>query len=172
MPSYVALGANLPSERFGPPRVTLSAALDMLAHRGLAIGARSSWYESAPVPASDQPWFVNAVVRLDRPPEPAQLLKVLHALETELGRVRSVRNAARAVDLDLIDAGGRVSADGTWPVLPHPRLHERAFVLMPLKEIAPDWRHPSCGTHIDALLAALPPGQTCRKAREADPSGS
>ena len=172
MPSYVALGANLPSERFGPPRVTLSRALDMLADRGLAIGARSSWYESAPVPASDQPWFVNAVVRLDRAPEPAPLLEILHELERELGRVRSIRNAPRAVDLDLIDAEGHVHADDSWPLLPHPRLHERAFVLMPLKEIAPDWRHPRCGTPINALIAALPEGQTCRRARAVDPSES
>ena len=163
MTAYVALGANLPSERYGPPRTTLAAALELLEARGLRIAARSSWYESAPVPASDQPWFINAVVRLEAPPAAAPLLETLHALEAELGRVRSVANAPRAVDLDLIDAGGRVSGPDAWPKLPHPRLHERAFVLMPLKEIAPDWRHPTSGEHVDALLAALPAGQTCRR---------
>lgn len=167
MMAYVALGANLPSEIYGPPRATLAAALEMLAADGLTIAARSSWYESAPVPASDQPWFVNAVVRLDDAPEPERLLTRLHELEAALGRVRSVANAPRAVDLDLIDAGGRISAPGAWPALPHPRLHARAFVLMPLKEIAPDWRHPESGTQIDDLLAALPAGQTCRRAPEA-----
>jgi 2-amino-4-hydroxy-6-hydroxymethyldihydropteridine diphosphokinase len=169
MPAYVALGANLPSHRFGPPRVTLARALEMLAGRGVRVAACSSWYESAPVPASDQPWFINAVVRLDDPPEPAQVLEMLHALEAELGRVRSVANAPRAADLDLIDADGRVTPDGAWPRLPHPRLHERAFVLMPLKEIAPDWRHPESGTHIDRLLAALPARQPCRRAVGGDP---
>lgn len=164
MMSYVALGANLPSERYGPPRTTLAAALARLEARGLRIAARSSWYESAPVPASDQPWFINAVVGLTDAPEPASLLETLHALEAELGRVRSVPNAPRAVDLDLIDAGGQVSGPAVWPRLPHPRLHERAFVLMPLQEIAPDWRHPASGAHVDTLLAALPTGQTCRRA--------
>jgi 2-amino-4-hydroxy-6-hydroxymethyldihydropteridine diphosphokinase len=168
MRSYVALGANLPSERFGPPRATLQAALDLLSAGGLTVANRSSWYESAPVPASDQPWFINAVVRLDDAPEPARLLALLHELEAELGRVRSVANAPRAVDLDLLDADGRVSEAASWPELPHPRLHARAFVLMPLKEIAPDWRHPANGTHIDALLAALPSGQTCRRAADGD----
>ncbi|MBK1668068.1 2-amino-4-hydroxy-6-hydroxymethyldihydropteridine diphosphokinase [Rhodovibrio sodomensis] len=172
MMSYVALGANLPSDRFGPPRATLHAAIAQLRQRGLTVGARSSWYASAPVPASDQPWFINAVVRLDDVLEPAWLLETLHALEAALGRVRSVRNAPRAVDLDLIDAGGRVSAPDDWPVLPHPRLHARAFVLMPLKEVAPDWRDPRSGTHIDALLAALPPGQTCRRAADGEPPES
>ncbi|MBK1698011.1 2-amino-4-hydroxy-6-hydroxymethyldihydropteridine diphosphokinase [Rhodovibrio salinarum] len=161
--SYIALGANLASERFGPPKATLTAALALMAERGLPVAARSSWYESAPVPMSDQPWFINAVVRLDATPDPGPLLETLHALEAELGRVRSIANAPRAVDLDLIDAGGRVSASDDWPVLPHPRLHARAFVLMPLKEIAPDWRHPATGTHIDTLLAALPADQSCRK---------
>jgi 2-amino-4-hydroxy-6-hydroxymethyldihydropteridine diphosphokinase len=164
MMSYVALGANLPSEAYGPPRTTLAAALDLMQARGLRIAARSSWFESAPVPASDQPWFINAVVCLDDAPEPARLLETLHALEAEFGRVRSVPNAPRAVDLDLIDAGGRVSGHEAWPQLPHPRVQDRAFVLMPLKEIAPDWRHPASGAHIDALLTALPEGQTCRRA--------
>ena len=168
MMSYVALGANLPSEHYGPPRATLTVALELLAARGFHIAARSSWYESEPVPASDQPWFINAVVRLDDVPDPARLMQTLHALEADLGRVRSVRNAPRAVDLDLIDAGGQVSGPDAWPTLPHPRLYERAFVLMPLKEIAPDWHHPASGRHIDALLAALPAGQTCRRARDDD----
>lgn len=172
MMSYVALGANLPSERFGPPRATLRAALDLLNDRGVAVAQRSSWYESAPVPASDQPWFINAVILMDDAPEPARLMETLHDVEAALGRVRSVPNAPRAVDLDLIDAGGQITGANQWPVLPHPRLHERAFVLMPLKEIAPDWRHPKSGTHIDTLLASLPSGQTCRRASDAEPPES
>jgi 2-amino-4-hydroxy-6-hydroxymethyldihydropteridine diphosphokinase len=162
MAIFVALGANLPSERFGPPRVTLEAALDLLHGRGFPVQARSSWYESAPVPASDQPWFVNGVARLDGPRDPAAALDALHRLEAELGRVRSVRNAARAVDLDLLDLDCRVSGPADWPRLPHPRLHERAFVLMPLAEVAPDWRHPTLGTSARTLLDALGDGQTCR----------
>jgi 2-amino-4-hydroxy-6-hydroxymethyldihydropteridine diphosphokinase len=162
MTTFIALGANLPSERFGPPRATLEAALDLLAARDLPVARRSRWYESAPVPASDQPWFVNGVAQLTEVPTPAETLRRLHDIEAELGRVRSVANAPRAVDLDLIDAGGRLSAPDAWPRLPHPRLHERAFVLLPLAELAPDWRHPETGQSIDALIARLPAGQTCR----------
>jgi 2-amino-4-hydroxy-6-hydroxymethyldihydropteridine diphosphokinase len=162
MPIFVALGANLPSERFGPPRDTLDAALDLLSARGFRVRARSSWYESAPVPASDQPWFVNAVAQLDAAGPPAETLNALHRLEAELGRVRSVRNAARAVDLDLLDVAGQVTASDAWPRLPHPRLHERAFVLMPLAEIAPDWRHPTLGRSARQLLDELDGTQTCR----------
>lgn len=166
MIAYIGLGANLHSERFGPPKTTLAAALDLLSDHGLRLGACSGWWESAPVPASDQPWFINAVVRLDAAPPAGPLLELLHRLEADLGRVRSVPNAPRAADLDLLDAGGQLSAPDGWPTLPHPRLHERAFVLMPLKEIAPDWQHPESGAPIDALLAALPPGQTCRPASD------
>jgi 2-amino-4-hydroxy-6-hydroxymethyldihydropteridine diphosphokinase len=88
---------------------------------------------------------------------PCDLLARLHAIEASFGRARRVRNEARPLDLDLIDYDGTVR-DGTdgGPVLPHPRAHERAFVLLPLADLAPGWRHPVSGARAAALLAALP----------------
>lgn len=164
----IGMGANLPSEAFGAPLDTLSGALTILRQRGAAVVARSSWYESAPVPASDQPWFVNAVAELASDMAPADLLAMLHEVERALGRRREERWAARTVDLDLLAHGTHVigwpgrAADPTGLVVPHPRLHERAFVLRPLAELAGQWRHPVLGRSAAELLAALPPGQTVR----------
>ena len=129
---------------------------------GIDVVARSPWYLSEPVPASDQPWFVNGVaaVATDLPPE--ALLARLLALETRFGRARGARNAARSLDLDLLDYDGRQCATATL-VLPHPRLHERRFVLVPLCDIAPDWRHPTLGVTATELVARLPPGLAIRR---------
>lgn len=154
---YVALGANLPGT-LGAPRATCEAALAMLEARGINILRCSRWYRTAPVPVSDQPWYVNAVVMVETGLPPAQLLDVLHEIEEALGRVRTVANAARVIDLDLLAYRDRI-AGPPGPVLPHPRLHERAFVLLPLRDVAPVWRHPVSGAHIEALIAALPPDQ-------------
>lgn len=164
---YIGLGANLPSQRYGPPRPTLEAALALLSEQGLPIRRRSRWYSSAPVPAGDQPWFVNGVAEVDSALPPPDVLRVLHAVEDAIGRVRTVRNAPRAVDLDLLDAHGQVSEPDAWPQLPHPRLHERAFVLMPLAELAPDWRHPTLGRSAEDLLAEVPADQACHLLEEA-----
>lgn len=156
----IGIGGNLTSGRFATPRAACAAALDALAADGaVRIAARSSWYLSEPVPRSDQPWYTNAVARIETALDAAALLTRLHAVEAEFGRRRSVANAARTLDLDLLDHHGAVSAAGAWPVLPHPRMHERAFVLLPLAEVAPGWRHPASGTDLEALIAALPPGQ-------------
>ena len=155
----IGLGANLPS-RLGTAAETLTAALQALEGEGIRIAARSPWYESAPIPASDQPWFVNGVAALATGLPAPELLRRLHAIEREFERIRSVPNAARTIDLDLLDYDGQVHVG--WPVLPHPRLHERAFVLRPLLDIAPDWRHPLTGEPAGTLLAAGGPGQIVR----------
>ena len=95
------------------------------------------------------------MVRLESNLAPAQLLAVLHAMEAARGRVRGVPDAARTLDLDIIDMGGLLR-DSPDPVLPHPRAHLRAFVLLPLRDVAPDWVHPRSGASIAALIAALP----------------
>ena len=158
----IGIGANLPHPELGSPQDTCEAALASLQKAGLVVSRRSRWYESAPVPASDQPWFVNGIALLEVEMSPADLLTCLHAVEAQFGRVRQATNAARVLDLDLLAYGSRVSAPGESPVLPHPRLAERAFVLLPLAELAPDWRHPVSGLSAAELAARLPPGQTAR----------
>jgi 2-amino-4-hydroxy-6-hydroxymethyldihydropteridine diphosphokinase len=158
---FIGLGANLPSPRYGSPKTTLSAALDRLAGAAVRVTARSRWYESEPVPASDQPWFVNAVVRVETKIQPAPLLALLHRVEDEFGRVRAERNGPRIIDLDLIAYGDRVTRGGP-PLLPHPRMQVRAFVLLPLREIAPRWQHPLLRQTLDELIEALPSGEIAR----------
>jgi 2-amino-4-hydroxy-6-hydroxymethyldihydropteridine diphosphokinase len=127
----------------------------------VAAISRSRWYLTAPVPRSDQPDFVNGVIAASTTAEPTDLLTLLHRVEETFGRVRSVPNAARPVDLDLLDYNGLLR-DGEPPILPHPRLHQRAFVLYPLRDVAPGWVHPRLGKSVDALIGALPPDQPIR----------
>jgi len=153
----LGMGSNLPSAA-GAPRATLEAALAALDQSGLRIVKRSRWYRSVPVPASDQPDFVNGVVAVETALEPAELLALLHRIEARFGRARREVNAARSLDLDLVAYDDRI-VEESGLVLPHPRLHLRAFVLLPLAEVAPDWVHPRLGQSVSDLIAALPPGQ-------------
>ena len=155
----IGLGANLDSPVYGPPERTLPAALDRLAASGIRILRRSRLYRTAPVPVSDQPWYVNAVAAVATGLAPEPLLGALLALEQDFGRVRTVPNAPRVLDLDLLAYDEVRTPPGSAPELPHPRLHERAFVLLPLAEVAPEWRHPATGRPVSALIAALPPDQ-------------
>jgi 2-amino-4-hydroxy-6-hydroxymethyldihydropteridine diphosphokinase len=155
----VALGSNLPTERFGGPRQNCEAALGAMALRGIRVLGRSRWYRSAPVPRSDQPWFVNGVAEVATALDPDGLLQALHTIEADFGRRRSAPNAARVIDLDLLAYHDIVSKPGEHLVLPHPRLHQRTFVVVPLAELAPDWRHPISGLSARDLLARLPTDQ-------------
>lgn len=134
-----------------------------LEDRGVRITARSPWFESPPQPPSDQPWFVNGVARVETALGPEALLERLHETEVGMGRVRRRRNEPRLIDLDLIDYHGRVAPPPARPVLPHPRLAERAFVLVPLAMVAPDWRDPRDGRAVEALVKALPAGVVLRR---------
>ena len=155
----LGLGANLSDPRYGGPQDACEAALDALRAAGVAVLRRSRWYCSAPVPASDQPWFVNAVAEVVTDLSAAELLDLLHRIEREMGRERRARDEARVIDLDLLVFGEAVSGPCETPILPHPRLAERAFVVLPLAELAPDWRHPRTGQCLAEMVRSLPAGQ-------------
>lgn len=161
---FVGIGANLPIRDFGPPRATCGAALGMLDRSGVRIVRCSPWYRTAPVPVSDQPWFVNAVAEVETALDPEALLARLLEVEQAFGRRRSEPNAARTLDLDAIDYDGKVSRAGDPPpILPHPRLAQRAFVVLPLADLAPGWRHPATGIPIGDLARALPVDQKAER---------
>ena len=160
---FIGLGANLTPDGYAGPREGGMAALSALADEGVHLLALSNWYESAPVPISDQPWYLNAVAEATTELDAASTLAALHYIERRFGRVRTERNAARVLDLDLLDFAGMVS-DTSKLALPHPRLHERAFVLLPLGELCPDWVHPVSGIAIHDLIALIPADQQIRLA--------
>ncbi len=151
----VAIGANLTSTTGQRPLATCMWATGQLANLpGLELCSVSRWFATQPVPVSDQPSFINGVAWLTGTIQPSHLLEALHGIEAAAGRQRGAPNAARTLDLDLLAMDGLVMPGPTLN-LPHPRLQDRAFVLAPLHDVRPDWRHPVSGVNITALLAAV-----------------
>jgi 2-amino-4-hydroxy-6-hydroxymethyldihydropteridine diphosphokinase len=150
----IALGSNLRHPRHGPPRAVLVAAVAALEAAGLMVDAVSRAYATAPV-GPPQPTYVNACLRARTRLSPRQLLHLLHDVERRFGRKRRQRWGARVLDLDLIAYGAAVLPSrllwqgdrrgGRGLAVPHPRAHLRAFVLIPLADVAADWRHPVLG---------------------------
>lgn len=164
----IALGANLPGPH-GGPRDTILAAHGALAGCNARILTSSRIWLTAPVPVSDQPWYHNQVVAVETDLKPLALLETLQDIERAFGRQqRAERNAARILDLDLIAYHDEI-VDRPELIIPHPRAHERAFVLLPLREIAPEWVHPVLKTPLPVLLAALPEGQEVNAPEEVEP---
>lgn len=156
---WIALGSNAPGPS-GGPMTTLEWALGRLSDGGLSVVKRSRWWRSAAWPDAGDPPFLNGVARVETHLEPAEALARLHAIEAEAGRVRAMRNAPRALDLDLIAWEGRVEAGP--PQLPHPRAAERRFVMGPLAELAPAWVHPLEGETAAALAERAQVGRDAR----------
>jgi 2-amino-4-hydroxy-6-hydroxymethyldihydropteridine diphosphokinase len=152
---YIALGANL-SHGACSPRATLALARLALTEAGLPVVAASSDWHSPAWPDPSDPPYVNAVVEIASTASAREILDALHTIEARFGRERGIRNAPRPMDLDLIDCRGeRIEAEDGL-VVPHPRATGRAFVLLPLAEIAPGWTDPVSARTITELIAALP----------------
>ena len=160
----VALGGNMAGD-FGSSEALLEAALAGLAEAGLPILLRSSWWRSAAWPDPNAQEYRNGVVLVEAQLSPQDLIQTLFTIEARFGRARGARNASRTLDLDLI-AYGRLVSDDPALTLPHPRAHERLFVMGPLAEITPRWRHPVLGRTAEQLAAAATVG------RDATPVGA
>ena len=162
--AFVAIGGNLIPEGFKTLEEVMSEAMKALSEQGLTIAKCSQWFETAPVPVSDQPWFLNAVMAIETALTETELLALLHEVEANFGRVRNIRNEARILDLDLIDYDGLVRDDDAITI-PHPRMHLRAFVLLPIQDLAPQWCHPVSKVDVVTLIAEMPEGQDIRPKR-------
>ena len=169
-----ALGANLDSVA-GPPRATLLAAIEMLAAAGLVIRAVSPFYRTPAFPAGSGPDYVNAALVIETAMTPQQVLAQFHEIEASMGRERVQRWGQRTLDIDLLAFDDHVLPEiaefRRWQtllpseqvaqtpdqlILPHPRIQDRAFVLVPLADIAPDWLHPVLDQTIQQLLDRIP----------------
>ena len=170
----VALGGNLPGEA-GPPEAAIRAAIADIGTRIAPVAAVSALYRTPCFPAGAGPDYINAAIRLETGRDPGDLLAALHDIEARHGRMRTQRWGMRTLDLDLLAAGGLVLPDAdtqaAWRalpadlqrmrapgelILPHPRLQDRAFVLVPLADVAPDWVHPLLGLSVTEMRDRLP----------------
>ena len=149
----VALGANS-NGPWGTPHQAVTEALRHLDGDDIRLKRASQLLVTAPFGVTDQPDFVNAVAEIETTLAPEPLLRRLHAIERLAGRRRTLRWGPRTLDLDLVDYNGIIRRD-VPPVLPHPGIAERIFVLAPIAEIAPTWRHPETHLTARAMLAKL-----------------
>ena len=169
---FAALGGNLPVLGLGTSREVIKEAAQVLDANDISVIELSPLYRTAPIPASDQPDFVNCVISLTTALSAEDLLARFHEIEGKFGRVRGAANAARTLDIDLIDYCGHIVSPpegAAGLVLPHPRLQDRAFVLFPLFDLAPEWIDPRDGRSISQLLDSLPPGQACQRIGSENP---
>jgi 2-amino-4-hydroxy-6-hydroxymethyldihydropteridine diphosphokinase len=154
--AYLGLGSNV-----GNRRAHLTRAFAEISRLAPVVRA-SSFYSTEPVGFSGQRRFWNAVVAISWPGSPAALLTALQEVERHGGRVPTFRNGPREIDVDILDLGGLVRT-GQDPILPHPRMAGRRFVVAPLAEIAPGWKHPVTGLTARQMLAGLPTKPSVRR---------
>jgi 2-amino-4-hydroxy-6-hydroxymethyldihydropteridine diphosphokinase len=151
----LSLGSNLGENNSEDGRSrNLGRAIERLEKNGMKIARKSSIYETEPEGISEQPKFLNLAVELMTELTPEECLKTIHQIETELGRVREFKNGPRTIDLDIIFYAQSIINDQDL-VIPHPRMHQRAFVLVPLAEILPDYRHPVYHKTVRQLLSSV-----------------
>jgi len=161
----LAFGANLPS-KFGSPERTIQHALRTLERHGVSVVASSSTWVTEPVPVSSQPLYYNSVVIVETALSAHDLLALVKSVELSYGRKQGPRNAARVLDIDILAYNEQI-IDDPFIQIPHPRMQERGFVLFPLKEVAPDWKHPIFKRSLDDLISLLPPSQHLEKKQAA-----
>jgi 2-amino-4-hydroxy-6-hydroxymethyldihydropteridine diphosphokinase len=153
---YLALGSNV-----GDREANLRQALERLEAAGIRVVRRSSLYETEPLDFRDQPWFLNAVVEVKTDLFPLQLLACTQKIEREMGRRRLTPKGPRNIDIDILFYGRSLIETADLQV-PHPRIAQRRFVLEPLSEIAPEFRHPVNGKTAREMLAAIEPQEVRR----------
>jgi len=146
---FLGIGSNL-----GLRELNCSSSIELLEKRGFIVRARSSLYETEPWGVADQPKFINMAVHITTGLPPREVLRRLKEIEREMGRTETLRWGPRIIDLDILLYDNLVLNESDL-VIPHPRMHEREFVLKPLSEIAPDTVHPVTGKTIKKLLAEL-----------------
>lgn len=168
----IALGSNLPIDGSSPVSTLKSALRQLDNKQGISVDRVSAWYRTPAWPAGSGPDFVNGAAALQSSKSPSEILQQMHEVEKSLGRRRKIRWGARTCDLDLIGAESCVLPDAAtvknWIelgpqkdlipgelLIPHPRIQERAFVLVPLLDIAPNWVHPVLNLSVSKMLNAI-----------------
>ena len=151
---YIGIGSNLNGKNNETPLQNCKKALVEL-KKEVNICKISSWYKSEPIPVSNQPWFINGVIEISTDKSSLDLLEFILSIEEVSGRVREKKNEARILDLDIIDYKKKILYIKNKLIIPHPRMHERSFVLQPLSELNPKWMHPIKKKGIKELIRNL-----------------
>ena len=151
---YIGIGSNLNGKNNETPLQNCKKALVEL-KKEVNICKISSWYKSEPIPVSNQPWFINGVIEISTNKSSLDLLEFILSIEEVFGRVREKKNEARILDLDIIDYKKKILYIKNKLIIPHPRMHERSFVLQPLSELNPKWMHPIKKKGIKELIRNL-----------------
>lgn len=157
----VGIGSNLCSKKYGKPVDNCKKAIDVL-KKEMIIESLSPWYQSEPLPVSNQPWYINGVLIVKTSLNPNNLLKTLLKIENSFGRTRKKKNEPRVIDLDLLTYNDLV-IDSKLLVIPHVRMHLRRFVLDPLIDIAPEWVHPTLKIKATELRKKIKDQQNIKK---------
>ena len=150
----IGIGGNIKSDDGTHPVCVGMKAINLLENYSIQVAKQSSWYETEPIPKSDQPNFFNCIIFANTTLSELDVLKSLHKIEYNLGRRRKVANEARVIDLDLIDYSNKILANDEI-IIPHPRAHTRRFVMEPLAELEPNWVHPIFETNVRKILKKL-----------------
>ena len=159
---YIVILSNLSGPDKETPLQNCYNAIEKL-KKEVNIDDISSWYESEPVPVSSQPWFINGIIKISTNKSPLDLLEFLLKIEENFGRVRKKKNEARIIDLDIIDYNRKIIYDRKKLIIPHSKMHLRSFVLLPLRDLSPNWEHPITKKKINELIDNLDNKQKIKK---------